>query len=67
MVTMQEIIADAQQRPGYIAPLPQQIAFADKVVLLTMNLPDNSLSKVMALAYAESVAAGNLSESNLDQ
>lgn len=67
MVTMQEIIGDAKLRPGYVAPLPEQVVFADKVVLLTMDSPDNSLSKVMALAYAESLAAGNLSDSLLDQ
>lgn len=67
MVTMQEIIADAQQRPGYVAPLPGQIAFADKIVLMTTTLPDNSLAKMLALAYAESLAAGHLSDSALDQ
>lgn len=67
MVNMQEIIAEVQQRPDYVPPLPTQIAFADKVVLLTMALPDNSIAKILALAYAESLAAGHLSESLLDQ
>ncbi len=67
MVTMQEIIVDAQQRPGYVAPLPGQIAFADRIVLITMTLPDNSLAKMLALAYAESLAAGHLSDSLMDQ
>lgn len=66
MVTIREIIADAQQRPGYVAPLPGQIAFADRVVSLTIALPDNSLAKMLALAYAESLAAGHLSNSALD-
>lgn len=67
MVTMQEIIADVKQRPGYVSPLPTQIDFADKVVLLTMTLPDNSLAKILALSYAESLAVGHLSEPLLDQ
>jgi hypothetical protein len=67
MVTMQEIIADVKQRPGYVAPLPAQIAFADKVVLLTMTLRHDSLAKILALAYAESLAVGHLSEPLVDQ
>ena len=63
---MQEIIAEAKQRPGYVAPLPGQIAFADRIVLLTMTLPDTSLAKVLALGYAESLAAGHLSIPLLD-
>lgn len=67
MVSIQEIIADVKQRPGYVAPLPRQIDFADKAVLLTLTLPDNSLAKILALSYAESLAAGHLSEPLLDQ
>jgi hypothetical protein len=67
MVNMQEIIAEAKQGSGYVAPLPEQIDFADKIVLLTMSLPDTSLAKLLALGYAESLAAGHLSVPFLDQ
>jgi len=52
-ITMQELIEGAKERPDYVPPTSEQCAFADRVVLLTQNREDNSLSKMLALAYAE--------------
>lgn len=53
LITMQELIEVARERPGYIPPTLEQCNFADRVVLLTQNRADSSLAKMLALAYAE--------------
>lgn len=65
--SMIDIIEDARNRPDYTPPSAQQVAFADKVFLLTMNLPHNSFAKLLAIAYAQSCAQGHLSNPFLDE
>ncbi len=52
-ITMQGLIEDARERPDYVPPTLEQCHFADRVVLLTQDRRDDSLAKMLSLAYAE--------------